>query len=88
MIARAAYLDRLVSRQWEREGLHCWAFVEAVQRDLFGVAVPSFGGAAGAALTRDRRARMALFADHPERAAWREVAAPEDGAIVLMTRRT
>lgn len=85
MIDRAAVLNRLVSEPWDRDGLHCWEFVRTVRRELFGDdALPFFG----ADLTKDKRARMEAFASHPERANWREVAAPSDGSPVLMTRRT
>lgn len=62
---------------------NCWRLAAEASRELYGRALPlrPFAGALPA-----RAARAELFAAHPERARWREVQAPEDGALVLMSR--
>lgn len=82
---RVAYIDALINAPWQRDGMHCWALVAQVQRDLFGRALPPVieiapVGIAGAI------ASARLFRDHPERLQWRE-AECSDGAVVLMASR-
>lgn len=80
MTDRIAFLNSMVSRPWEKDGLHCWAFVSEVERMLFGRSLPLF------AVMPELREVVALFRDHPERRNWVEVATPIDGSIVLMAR--
>ena len=77
---RAAFLNGFVNRPWAKDGLHCWAFVSEVERVLFGRSLPLF------AVMPELREVARLFRDHDERRNWREVAAPADGSIVLMSR--
>lgn len=62
---------------------NCWWLAAVAARELYGRDVPlrPFAGALPSRGDRD-----ALFASHPERARWRAVPAPVDGAIVLMSR--
>lgn len=77
-------LNSLVSQPWESDGLHCWEFTRQVRRALFGCeALP----AVGADLVEDPGKRPAAFATHPARSEWIEVATPQDGDVVMMTRR-
>jgi hypothetical protein len=79
-IDRSAFLNGFVSRPWSQDGLHCWAFVCELERVLFGRSLPLF------ALMPELREVVRLFRDHSERRNWREVQAPRDGSIVLMSR--
>ena len=82
-IAPGPYVTVLINRPWDRGGLHCWRLVRDVQRDLFGRDLPPVFDTAP-----DRRATKAeAFADHPERARWREITAPAHGAVALMARK-
>ena len=62
---------------------NCWTLTAIASRALYGRDVPlkPFAGP-----LPERGARHLLFAQHPERRRWREVATPEDGAVVLMSR--
>jgi hypothetical protein len=82
MLGRAAYVDALIGKPWQGDGLHCWALVRQVQRDLFGLELPPVIDAA----PQDPREAMNHFAGHEERARWAEAAAPIDGAIMLASR--
>jgi len=77
----AAYVDGLIGRPWERRGCHCWALVAQVQRDLFGREVPL-----GPLAVPAREKRRELFAVEAETVGWREVPAPEHGAVARMYR--
>jgi len=76
-----AYLAAVRGRPWERRGLHCWALVQQVERDLFGREVPL-----GPAAVPPREERRALFAVDAEAVGWQEVPLPEHGAVVRMYR--
>lgn len=80
MMDRAGYLNGFVGRPWEKEGLHCWAFACEVQHRLFGRLLPLFFA------MPEHREVIRLFRDHNERRNWCEVAAPVDGAMVMMSR--
>ncbi|SEE59484.1 hypothetical protein SAMN05519104_6662 [Rhizobiales bacterium GAS188] len=82
MLDRAAYVDALIGAPWQGDGLHCWALVRQVQRDLFGRELPAVLNAA----PEDPREAMRLFASHHERGRWLEVQRPIDGAIMLASR--
>jgi hypothetical protein len=76
------YLDGLLGRPWEADGLHCWALARQVVRDLFGVEVPPV-----LVSPKGRRARADLFNNHPARAGWAETANLGSWALALMHRR-
>jgi hypothetical protein len=76
-----AYVQGLIGRPWERRGHHCWALVMQVEWDLFGRDVPP-----GPLEAPGRPVRRALFRANAEDYGWREVPAPEHGAIVRMYR--
>lgn len=78
----AAYVDALIGKPWQGAGLHCWALVAQVQRDLFGRDLPPVLEIAPA----DKSEAMQLFASHPERSRWVEALHPSDGAIMLASR--
>lgn len=80
MIDRAAFLNGFVNRPYAKDGLHCWAFVSEVQRELFGRALPLFPE------MPELRKVVKLFRDHDERKNWREIPTPVDGAIVMASR--
>ena len=78
-----AYVQALIGLRWERRGLHCWALVGQVQRDLFGREVP-FSAPTAAPL--DRSVRRELLGVKAEAHGWREVPEPAHGAVVRMHR--
>lgn len=81
---RTTYINSLIGRSWA-EDRHCWSLVRETQSDLFGRALPAMPvGSATAGLLNIAD----VFASHDERANWREVATPVDGAIALMARKT
>lgn len=77
----APYLDDLIGKPWERRGVHCWALVQQVQRDLFGREVPL-----GPLAVPAREVRRELFSLNAETVGWREVPMPEHGAVARMYR--
>jgi hypothetical protein len=77
-----AYLSKLVGTPWERKGLHCWRIVVQVQRDLFGRAIPF-----GDRNMVNRDTLKGLMGLDCAEYGWREVAAPEHGAVARMYRQ-
>lgn len=75
------YVQSLVGQPWERHGLHCWSLVERVQWEVFGREVPL--GPAGVPVRQKRRE---LFSADAKQFGWKEVPAPEHGAVVRMYR--
>jgi hypothetical protein len=80
LAAREALLASLRGTPYDRRERHCWWLARLLQGELFGRPLPF----ADQALVHDRQARAEAFAGHPERARWRQVPAPVDGAFVLM----
>lgn len=90
MIDRAAFLRALVGKPYAPGGMGpetygCWGLVVAVERELFGRALPDV----------PEDATLADFRRHPDAAHWLEIVnVPQavacfhaaDGAIVLMAR--
>ncbi|HTM76514.1 MAG TPA: peptidoglycan endopeptidase [Devosia sp.] len=64
------------------QAVDCYSCATILQRAVFGRQMPDFTmpGAAG------RAAIAAAIAVHPERGRWREIDAPQDGALVTMAR--
>ena len=85
-LSAGAYVSALINEPWARDGRHCWRLVVDVQRDLFGRELPAVLDVAPATAGEARRVNPKLFAEHAERARWREVDDPQHGAIVLMHR--
>jgi hypothetical protein len=86
-VTRSAFLSTLIGEPWAWADHNCWQFAVAVQRELFGRALPDI------ALPTDFSRRWVLdeFASHPERVRWEAVAEGPgglvmagDGALVLM----
>jgi len=79
----AAYISALIGRPWQRDGLHCWALVRQVQRDLFGRDLPH-----GLTISPQSKPRLAgAFRDGLATTTdWRETPAPIHGAVALMHR--
>lgn len=75
------YIQRLIGQPWDRHGLHCWALVAQVQRDLFGREVPL-----GPDTVPARPKRRELLAVDAASVGWREVSRPVHGAVVRMHR--
>ncbi|MFD6316916.1 glycoside hydrolase [Methylorubrum thiocyanatum] len=80
MSDRAAFLRRWRGTAYDKVERNCWWLAALAQAELFGRILP----AADPALVSDVRARAETMATHPARAEWREIEAPEDGALVLM----
>jgi hypothetical protein len=76
-----AYVQSLIGMSWERRGLHCWALVSQVQRDLFGRDLPL-----GPTACPGREQRRELLAVPAETVGWQEVPEPVHGAIARMHR--
>ena len=66
-----AYVQRLIGMPWERRGMHCWALVDRVERDLFGRALPL-----GPSVCPDRETRRELLAVDAEDYGWIEIPSP------------
>ena len=85
---RAAFVNGLVGKRY-RAGASgpveydCYGLTKLLQRVFYGRALPAFALTAGAG----RMAVATAIATHPDRARWREVAAPVDGAIAVMARQ-
>lgn len=77
------YLTALIGQPWARDGLHCWALVRQVQRDLFDRDLPPVFDVA----PDGRAAKARLFNGHPERKRWQAIERPVHGAVALMVRR-
>lgn len=80
MIEPAEFLNPRIGRPWT-ESDNCWSFVAEMQAACFGRDLPRLAYPASV------KARQRLFASHPERLRWREIAQPEHGAIALIHRR-
>ncbi len=78
-----AYVTALINQPWARDGRHCWRLVIEVQRDLFGRELPVVMDVAPVGI-EGRRLKPRLFAEHDERARWREIETPVHSAVVLM----
>lgn len=76
----AAHVSGLIGQPYASGGLHCWKLTRRTVWTLFGLRVPLVTEAAPAGLYEKAR----LFAEHPARREWGEVAAPGDWAVVLM----
>lgn len=81
MLEPAAFVDLVIGRAYEPEGLHCWELVRACQAGVFGRALPPV-------LVAPERKReliglMDLRHSYP---GWREIETPAHGAVVFMTR--
>lgn len=76
-----------VSHGRDRRGVDCWGLVALVYRDVFGIALPdpAAAPAGGYADARDRDAVARLVGAMAP--AWRPVAAPAIGDVVLFYRR-
>ncbi len=81
---RITYLNAAIDRAWSAER-NCWDTVREIQRDLFGRELPEM---AIDLVSQGQRALAETFASHEERAKWREVTAPVDGAVALIARRS
>ncbi|MFE1598179.1 glycoside hydrolase [Methylobacterium sp. ID0610] len=81
-MTRADFLRAVRGKPYDRDALNCWQLASLTQWTLFGRVLP----VADPALVADVRERVRVLATHPERANWREIAAPVDGALVLMGR--
>ncbi len=78
----AAFVDGLIGRAYEPQGLHCWALVRLAQQALFGRELPLVLGA-----PERKRELVELMARRHGHPGWREVDSAEHGAVVFMTRR-
>lgn len=68
-----------IGEPWIAGEHDCWHFARRVWREVFGFAVPPIEVDA-----LNRMASTRAFGTHPEVAAWTPLAAPEDGAGVLL----
>lgn len=82
MISVAQFINRVINEPWDKQGLHCWRLVCVAQKELYGRTLPTVFADAPAS----RLVKSETFSSHPTRDHWREVDAPEDGAIVLMSQ--
>ena len=76
-----AFVDRMIGRPYEPDGLHCWALTRLCQAEVFGRDLPAVIGA-----PESRRELLAMMGQRHEAQGWREVAAPEPGAVVFLAR--
>jgi hypothetical protein len=77
-----AFVDRMIGRPYEPAGLHCWELTRQCQREVFGRDLPAV-----LAAPESKRDLVRLMGQRHDYSGWREVAQPENGAIVFMTRR-
>lgn len=83
MITPAQYVSDRVGLPYAAHDLNCWELTRRTQMDLFGRGLPVVG-------VEDGGHHMTLlaraFKQNEERARWRQIASPVNGAIVLMSR--
>jgi hypothetical protein len=77
------FVASLVGLPWQRDGLHCWALVTKVQRDLFDRSLPV--GLTVAPESKLSLARLFVAGIETE-TGWQEVPVPAHGAVALMHR--
>lgn len=85
---RAAHVNSLIGRPYLAgamgpDAFDCYGLARHLQHALFGRELPRFQLPAEAG----RFAVASAIAVHPERNHWREIAAPLDGAAVVMARQ-
>lgn len=83
MMTAAAFVDRMIGRAYEAQGLHCWALVRQCQSEVFCRILPAV-----LAAPESRRELIGLMAQRHEHAGWREVERPVHGAVVFLARRS
>jgi cell wall-associated NlpC family hydrolase len=88
-VERAAIINSLIGTPYVLGGqgpdaFDCYGVTRVVQERVFGRAMPEFSMPAKAG----RMGIASAIAVHPERANWKEIDAPVDGAIVTMARNT
>lgn len=86
--ARAEHVNALLGRPYQAggngpESFDCYGLARHLQAAFFGRDLPVFTMPAEAG----RFAIASAITVHPERARWREIAAPIDGAIAVMARQ-
>lgn len=79
--AAADFVGTVIGRAYEPAGLHCWELVRTAQALLFGRALPPVLVA-----PERRRELIGLMGLRHNYPGWREVAEPQHGAVVFMTR--
>lgn len=79
------WAEKYVGLRWEfgatgPDAFDCWTFFAHVQREQFGVIVPTISSPESWIQARE------LMETHPENRRWAKVEAPQEGDAVLMAR--
>ncbi|RXT18074.1 MULTISPECIES: glycoside hydrolase [unclassified Bosea (in: a-proteobacteria)] len=77
-----SFLAAHIGKPYDRTGLHCWELTRLSQAQIFGRPLPIV-----LSVPESKRELIALMAGRDEAGDWRQVAEPEHGAVVFMTRR-
>lgn len=75
-----SFVSERIGRPYDIRSANCWHLVAEAQAALYGRAVPTFSARTAA----KRTTRTAAAASTPD--GWAEAAAPQDGAVVLLSR--
>lgn len=88
MIDKVGFLNSLIGKPYRADGYGpdfygCYGCARHIQSELYGRELPLIEVPEGL----ERTGAAGLIATNPERANWREIATPEDGAVVQMFRQ-
>lgn len=79
----AVFMAEMMNRDWESNGLHCWALTRLMVKECFGVDLPLVTSI----VPNGRTAKADLFNKHEQRKFWKEVYRPDDWGVALMSRK-
>lgn len=77
------FMVSMMNKDWQADGLHCWALVKLTVKEIYGIELPGVVSV----VPTGRTNKANLFNGHPERAKWKEADPSAEWAVVLMTRR-
>jgi hypothetical protein len=75
-----SFVSSRINRAYDLRTANCWHLVAECQKEVYGREVPKFSARTAAS----RKSRAAAASVVPE--GWAETNAPEDGAVVLLSR--
>lgn len=84
--SEVSYIQRLVGQPYQRNGLHCWALVIQVQRDLFGRELPLIMSAVPMPYSKTWADVRHWLSRPAEEYGWQEADHPQHGCVVRMHR--
>lgn len=81
MIDATSFVNGMIGRPYEAQGLHCWALTRQCQREVFGRELPVILAAPDSLL-----AKVRLMRRRHDYEGWTVADGPRHGAVVFLTR--